>query len=60
MKIDLTNDFSNTDLDNVMKLISNKSTDNENELIESYNRFINYIDRPIAKLNIETIEACFN
>jgi hypothetical protein len=60
MKIDLTSDFSNTDLDNVMKLISNEPANNENELIASYHRFINYIDRPIAKLNIEAIEASLN
>lgn len=59
MKIDLANDFSNTDLDNIMKIIGNEPA-SENELIESYNRFINYIDKQNSKLNIEKIEASLN
>ena len=59
MKIDLANDFSNTDLDNIMKIIGNEPAP-KNELIESYNRFINYIDKQNSKLNIEKIEASLN
>jgi hypothetical protein len=40
MKIDLTSDFTNKDMENIIKL-ANGEAENEAELIESYNKFIN-------------------